>query len=40
MQKKAVSVLGVSEVRWEAECEIRSGDYLVCCSGVKRLKEA
>jgi hypothetical protein len=29
MQKNAVSVLGVSEVRWKGQGEIRSGDYTV-----------
>jgi hypothetical protein len=29
MQKNVVSVLGVSEVRWKGQGEIRSGDYAV-----------
>jgi hypothetical protein len=29
MQKNEVSVLGVSEVRWKGQGEIRSGDYTV-----------
>jgi nitrogen regulatory protein PII len=29
MQKNAVSVLGVTEVRWKGQGEIRSGDYTV-----------
>ena len=33
MQKNKVSVLGVSEVRWIGQGEIRSGDYTVCYSG-------
>ena len=33
MQKNAVSVLGVSEVRWKGQGEIRSGDYTVYYSG-------
>jgi hypothetical protein len=27
MQKNKVSVLGVSEIRWKGQGEIRSGDY-------------
>jgi hypothetical protein len=33
MQKNAVSVLGVSEVRWKGQGEIKSGDYTVYYSG-------
>jgi hypothetical protein len=33
MQKNAVSVLGVDEVRWKGQGEIRSGDYTVDYSG-------
>jgi exonuclease III len=33
MQKNAVSVLGVSEVQWKGQGEIRSGDYTVYYSG-------
>jgi exonuclease III len=33
MQKRAVSVLGVSEVRWKGQGEIKSGDYTVYYSG-------
>jgi hypothetical protein len=36
MQKNAVSVLGVSEVRWKSQGEIRSGDYTVYYSGGDR----
>jgi hypothetical protein len=36
MQKKAVSLLGVSEVRWNGQDEIRSGDYTVNYSGSDR----
>jgi hypothetical protein len=36
MQKNAVSVLGVSEVRWKGQGEIRSGNYTVCYSGGDR----
>ena len=36
MQKNEVSVLGVSEVRWKGQCEIRSGDYTVYYSGGER----
>ena len=34
MQKNKLSVLGVSEVRWTGQGEIRSGDYTVYYSGV------
>ncbi|PNF31362.1 hypothetical protein B7P43_G10068 [Cryptotermes secundus] len=33
MQKNEVSVLGVSEVRWKGQGEIRSDDYTVYYSG-------
>jgi hypothetical protein len=33
MQKNEVSVLGVNEVRWKGQGEIRSGDYTVYYSG-------
>jgi hypothetical protein len=33
MQENAVSILGVSEVRWKGQGEIRSGDYTVYYSG-------
>ena len=36
MQKNDVSVLGVSEVRWKGQGEIRSGDYTVYYSGGER----
>jgi hypothetical protein len=36
MQKNAVSVLGVSAVRWKGQEEIRSGDYTVYYSGGDR----
>jgi hypothetical protein len=36
MQKNAVSVLGVSEVRWKGQGEIRSGDFTVYSSGGDR----
>jgi exonuclease III len=36
MQKNAVSVLVVSEVRWKGQGEIRSGDYTVYYSGGDR----
>ena len=36
MEKISVSVLGVSEVRWKEQGEIRSGDYtMYCCGGGK-----
>jgi exonuclease III len=36
MQKNEVSVLGVSEVRWKGQGEIRSSDYTVYYSGGDR----
>jgi hypothetical protein len=36
MQKNAVSVLGVSEVQWNGQSEIRSGYYTVYYSGGDR----
>jgi hypothetical protein len=36
MQKNAVSVLGVSEIWWKGQGEIRSGDYIVYYSGGDR----
>jgi exonuclease III len=36
MQKNEVSVLGVSEVRWQGQSEIRSSDYTVYYSGGER----
>jgi hypothetical protein len=36
MQKNAVSVLGVSEVRWKGQGEIRSGNYTVYYCGCDR----
>jgi hypothetical protein len=33
MQKNAVSVLGVSEVRWKGQGELKIGDYTVYYSG-------
>ena len=36
MQKNDVFVLGVIEVRWKGQGEIRSGDYTVFYSGVER----
>ena len=33
MQKNVVSILGISEVRWKGQGEIRSGDYTVYYSG-------
>ena len=36
MQKNEVSVLGVSEVRWKGQGEIRSGDYTVYYWGGER----
>jgi hypothetical protein len=36
MQKNEVSVVGVSEVRWKGQGEIKSGDYTVYYSGGER----
>ena len=36
MQKNDVSILGVSEVRWKGQGEIRSGDYTVYYLGGER----
>ena len=36
MQRNEVSVLGVSEVRWKGQGEIRSGEYTVYYSGGER----
>jgi len=36
MQKNEVSVLGVSEVQWKRQGEIRSDDYTVYYSGGER----
>ena len=36
MQKNEVSVLGVTEVRWKGQGEIRSGDYTVYYSGRRQ----
>jgi hypothetical protein len=33
MRKNELSVLGVSEVRWKGQAEIRSGDYTMYYSG-------
>ena len=35
-QKNAVSVLGVSEVRWKGQGEVTSGDCTVCCTEGER----
>jgi len=40
MQKNEVSVLGVSEVRWKGQGEIRSGDYTVYYSGSERAEKS
>jgi hypothetical protein len=39
MQKNEVSVLGVSEVRWRGQGEIRSGDCTVIIPGGNGLKK-
>jgi exonuclease III len=40
MQKNAVSVLGVSEVRLKGQGEIKSGDYTVYYSGGERAEKS
>jgi len=40
MQKNEVSVLGVSEVRWKGQGEIRSDDYTLYYSGSERAEKA
>jgi exonuclease III len=39
MQKNEVSILGVSEVRWKGQGEIRSDDYTVYYSGGERAEK-
>jgi exonuclease III len=39
MQKNEVSVLGVSEVRWRGQGEIKSGDFTVYYSGGERAEK-
>jgi hypothetical protein len=39
MQKNEVSLLGVSEVRWKEQGEIRSGDYTVYYSWGERAEK-
>ena len=39
MQKNEVSVLGVSEDRWNGQGEIRSGDYRAYYSGAERAEK-
>jgi exonuclease III len=39
MQKNEVSFLGVSEVQWKGQGEIRSGDYTVYYSGGERAEK-
>jgi hypothetical protein len=36
MEKNVVSVMGVSEVRWKGQGEIRSGDYTMYYSGGEK----
>ena len=38
MQKNEMSVLGVSEVRWKEQGEIRSGDYTLYYSRGERVE--
>ena len=39
MQKNEVSIVGVSEVRWKGQGEIRSDDYTVYYSGGERAEK-
>jgi len=39
IHKNEVSVLGVSEARWEGQGEIRSGDYAVYYSGGEQAEK-
>jgi hypothetical protein len=39
VQKNEVCVLGVSEVRWKGQGEIRSGDYTAFHSGAERAEK-
>jgi hypothetical protein len=39
MQKNEVAILGVSELRWKRQGEIRSGDYTVYYSGGERVEK-
>ena len=39
MQKNEVSVLGVNEVRWKEQGEIRSGDCTGCYTGGERAEK-
>jgi hypothetical protein len=40
MQKNGLSILGVSEVWWKGQGEIRSGDYTVYYSGDERAERS
>jgi nitrogen regulatory protein PII len=40
MQKNELSILGVSEVRWKGQGEIKSGDYTVYYSGSERAEKS
>jgi len=39
MQKNEVSIVGVSELRWKGQGEIRSGDYTVYYSGGEQAEK-
>jgi len=39
MQKNEVSILGVSELGWKGQGELRSGDYTVYYSGGERAEK-
>jgi nitrogen regulatory protein PII len=39
MQKNEMSILGVSEVRWKGQGEIRSGDYTENYAGGERAEK-
>jgi hypothetical protein len=36
MEKNGVSIMGVSEVRWKGQGEMRSGNYIVYYSGGEK----
>jgi nitrogen regulatory protein PII len=39
LQMNEVSILGVSEVRWKGQGEVKSGDYTVYYSGCERAEK-
>jgi nitrogen regulatory protein PII len=38
MEKNEMSIMGVSEVKWKGQCEIRSGNYTMHYSGGEKSK--